>query len=52
MAEDSTRRLFTVFGMAAADCEDALGERERLIQCCQGRAREALVAAIRARGVA
>ncbi len=52
MAEDSTRRLLGVFGMAVTDSEDALGEIERPIQGCQSRAREALVAAVRARGVA
>ena len=86
MAEDSTRRLLKVFGIAVTDCEDALGELEvalrgsgpgavpgqsleaydrasrevearwaelgRLVQGYQARAREALVAALRARGVA
>ena len=86
MAEDSTRRLLRVLGMAVTDCEDALGELEaalrgsspgavpgqpletydraarevearwaelgRLIQGYQARAREALVTALRARGVA
>ena len=52
MAEDSTRRLLRVFGMAVTDCEDALGEIELPIQGCQVRAREALVAAVRARGAA
>ena len=86
MAEDSTRRLLKVFGIAVTDYEDALGELEvavggsgpgvvpgqsleaydrasrevearwaelgRLVQGYQARAREALVAALRARGVA
>lgn len=86
MAEDSTRRLLRVFGIAVTDCEDALGLLEaalrgsgggavpeqpleaceraatelearwaevgRLIQGYQTRARAALVAALRARGVA
>ena len=86
MAEDSTRRLLRVLGMAVTDCEDALGELEvalrgsspgavpphpleaydraarevearwaelgQLIQGYQARAREALVTALRARGVA
>jgi hypothetical protein len=84
MAEDSTRRLLRVFGIAVTDCEDALGELEaalrgsgpgpvpgpaldaydraareaearwaevgRLITGFQARAREALVAGLRARG--
>jgi hypothetical protein len=52
MAEASTRRLLRVFGMAATGGEDALGELERLIHGKQGRVREALVAVLRARGVA
>jgi hypothetical protein len=86
MAEDSTRRLLRVFGIAVTDCEDALADlvaalrgsgadtvpgqpieaydrasREvetrwaevgNLIQGYQARAREALVAALRTRGVA
>jgi hypothetical protein len=52
MAEDSTRRLLGVFGMAVMDSADALGEIERPIQGCQSRDREAIVAAVRARGVA
>ena len=84
MAEDSTRRLLRVFGIAVTDCEDALGELEaalrgsgavpeqpleaydrasrevetrwaelgHLIQGYQTRAREALLTALRARGVA
>jgi hypothetical protein len=86
MAEDATRRLLKVFGIAVTDCEDALGELEaalrgpgprpvpqelldaydrasrevetrgaeleRLIQGYRTREREALVAALRARGVA
>jgi hypothetical protein len=85
MAEDSTRRLLRVFGIAVTDCEDALGELEtalrgsgteavaeqgletydraaremearwaeveRLIHAYQARAREALLAGLRARGV-
>jgi hypothetical protein len=86
MAEDSTRRLLRVFGIAVTDCEDAIGQLEaalhgpglggvpgpsleayeraareietrwaevdRMIQSYQARARAALVAALRARGVA
>ena len=86
MAEDSTRRLLRVLGMAVTDCEDALGELEallrgpgsgavpgrpleayeraarevevhwaeigRLIHGYQARAREVLLAGLRARGVA
>ena len=86
MAEDSTRRLLRVFGIAVTDCEDALGELEaalrgtgsgavlgqsleaydraarevearwaelsRLVHGYQARAREALLAGLRARGVA
>ena len=86
MAEDSTRRLLRVFGIAVTDCEDALGELEaalrgsragavpeqalenydraarevearwaevgRLVHAYQARAREALLAGLRARGVA
>lgn len=52
MAEDSTRRLLRVFGRAATDFEDALGEIERSIHGNQGRVREALVAVLWARGVA
>ncbi|HEY7139766.1 MAG TPA: hypothetical protein VIE44_06700 [Methylomirabilota bacterium] len=84
MAEDSTRRLLRVFGIAMTSFEDALGELEaglrgpgaapgepleaydraarevetrwaelgRVIQDHQARAREALVTALRARGVA
>jgi hypothetical protein len=86
MAEDSTRRLLRVFGIAVTECEDALDlvetalrdqgpgaaagpsletyeraareletrwtEVERLIQGYQSRARAALVAGLRTRGVA
>ncbi|HWC05257.1 MAG TPA: exodeoxyribonuclease VII small subunit [Methylomirabilota bacterium] len=84
MAEDSTRRLLRVFGIAVTDCEDALGALEAilrgpgsgaapeqaleaydraarevearwaevggLVQTYQARAREALLAGLRARG--
>ena len=56
MAEDSTRRLLRVFGMAVTDSEDARsGPRDRASgesRADQVRAREALVAAVRARGAA
>jgi hypothetical protein len=86
MAEDTTRRLLKVFGIAVTECEDALGELEaalrasgpgavparpleafaqaaseledrwaelgRLVQGLEGRARHALVAALRVRGAA
>ena len=55
MAEDSTRRLLGVFGMAVTDSEEPGGPGEiepAPIQGCRSRAREALVAAVRARGVA
>ena len=32
MAEDSTRRLLRVFGIAVTDCEDALGELEAALR--------------------
>ncbi|HEX2501182.1 MAG TPA: hypothetical protein VHO73_06960 [Methylomirabilota bacterium] len=86
MAEDATRRLLRVFGIAVTECEDALDlvevtlrdqgpgaasgpsleayeraareletrwtEVERLIQGYQSRARAALLAGLRTRGVA
>jgi hypothetical protein len=86
MAEDSTRRLLKVFGIAVTDCEDALdgleaalrasgsgavpgqllgtyeeaarevearwAELGRLIHGYQTRAREMLLAGLRARGAA
>jgi hypothetical protein len=38
MAEDSTRRLLRVLGMAATDCEDALGELESALRGSSPRA--------------
>lgn len=32
MAEDATRRLLKVFGIAVTDCEDALGELETALR--------------------
>jgi hypothetical protein len=32
MADDSTRRLLRVFGIAMTDCEDALGELEAALR--------------------
>lgn len=50
MAEDSTRKLLKVFGVAVTDCEDALAELTRTLGDAPGTRRDAAVAALEAYG--
>ena len=50
MAEDSTRKLLKVFGVAVTDCEDALAHLRATLREGEGTSGEAAVAALGAYG--
>ena len=52
MAEDSTRKLLKLFGVAVTDCEDALAAVDTTLRDSEATPRDAAVAALEAYGEA
>jgi len=50
MAEDSTRKLLKLFGVAVTDCEDALAAVDTALRDSEATPRDAAVAALEAYG--